>query len=323
MSDRRTLVLGSLAAVLAATMYGVNAPLSVMAYGHGVTPIGFTLWRAAFSVLSLIVLLALVRVGGRGLRLHALDRRSAMLLAAAGLSGALLNLCIFSAFGRISVALALITFYTYPAMVALTSVLFHGERLTAPKVGSLALAIAGMGLVVVGQADLAEGLRIDLVGLALAFAAALFQVAYFTIGHSGFRDLPADEATLGVFAISIPVYVVAGVVTGGLAAAVSTPIGDPALLGIAAIAGIAGAAIPSILLLTGIRTIGGVRTGILLLLEPVVGVALAAIVLGQTIVPLQVVGGVLVLAGGVLLQAVPERDGGTVLVTENEPAPTV
>jgi hypothetical protein len=34
-------------------------------------------------------------------------------------------------------------------------------------------------------------------------------------------------------------------------------------------------------------------------------------------------GGALVLAGGVLLQAVPERDGGTVLVTEDEPAPTV
>jgi len=322
-SDRRTIALGSLAAILAATLYGVNAPLSVVAYDRGMTSLGVTMWRALFSVASLVVLLGAVRLRGRGLRLHALGRRSASLLLGAGLAGALLNLCIFASLGRISVALALITFYTYPAMVALTGVLFHGERVTAPKVASLALAIVGMGLVVAGHGDLAEGLRIDLVGLGLAFAAALCQVAYFTIGRSGFRDLPADEATLGVFAISIPVYVLAGLVMGGLAKAASTPLGDPALLGIAAIMGIAGAAIPSILLLTGIRTIGGVRTGILLLLEPVVGVAIAAVLLGQAIAPLQVVGGVLVLAGGVLLQAVPERDGGRIIVTDDEPAPTL
>jgi drug/metabolite transporter, DME family len=304
-------------------MYGVNAPLSVLAYDGGMTSIGLAMWRAFFSVSALLVLLVLVRARGRGLRIHTLDRRSTMLLAGAGMAGALLNLCIFSSFALISVAIALITFYTYPAMVALTGVLFHGERLSAAKIGALILAIVGMGLVVVGEADPAQGLRIDLVGLALAFAAALCQVVYFSIGRSGFRDLPADEATLGVFAISIPVYVVAGLATGGLAAAASAPIGDPQLIGIVAITGILGAAIPSILLLTGIRTIGGVRTGILLLLEPVVGVALAAVLLGQSILPVQILGGALVLSGALLLQAVPERDGGTVLVTEDEPAPTV
>jgi drug/metabolite transporter, DME family len=322
-SDRRTLVLGSLAAILAATMYGINAPLSVIAFDRGMTSIGLAIWRAIFSVAALVVLLVLVRVRGRGLRIHTLDRRSATLLLGAGLAGAILNLCIFSSFARISVAIALITFYTYPAMVALTGVLFHDERLTAPKTGALVLAIAGMSLVVIGQADPAEGLRIDLVGLGLAFAAALCQVVYFTIGRSGFRHLPADEATLGVFAISIPVYVAVALVTGGLVAAASGPLGDPALIGIVAVAGILGAAIPSILLLTGIRTIGGVRTGILLLLEPVTGVALAAVILGQAIAPIQIVGGLLVLGGGVLLQVVPERDGGAVIVTDDEPAPTV
>jgi len=322
-ADRRTLILGSGAAVLAATLYGVNAPLSVVAYGRDLSSIGVTLWRALFSVASLVVLLAAVRFRGRGLALHMLDRRSASLLVGAGLAGALLNLSIFASFDRISVALALITFYTYPALLALAGVLFHGERLTAPKAAVLALAIAGMALVVVGQLDPAAGLRIDPSGLALAFFAALCQVVYFTIGRSGFRHLPADEATLGVFAISIPVYVVAGLLTGGLAAAVSVPLGDPALLGICAVMGIVGAAIPSILLLTGIRTIGGVRTGILLLVEPVVGVALAAALLGQAIVPLQVLGGALVLAGGVLLQAVPEDAGGEAFVTGDEPAQTL
>ena len=58
----------------------------------------------------------------------------------------------------------------------------------------------------------------------------------------------------------------------------------------------------SLRFLTAIRTIGGTRTGILMLLEPVVGVVLAALLLGEALGPLQAVGGVLVLAGALVLQ---------------------
>jgi drug/metabolite transporter (DMT)-like permease len=63
-----------------------------------------------------------------------------------------------------------------------------------------------------------------------------------------------------------------------------------------------GAGIPTFLFLTGIRWVGGVRTGIIALFEPVVGVALAAIVLGEAVGPVQGLGGALVLAAGILLQ---------------------
>ena len=125
-------------------------------------------------------------------------------------------------------------------------------------------------------------------GLGLAFAAALCQVVYFTIGRSGFRDLPGRRGDARRLRDLDP-----GVSSSPASPRAASPRPSdadrrPELLGIAAITGIVGAAIPSILLLTGIRTIGGVRTGILLLLEPVVGVALAAVLLGQTIVPLQI-----------------------------------
>jgi drug/metabolite transporter (DMT)-like permease len=56
------------------------------------------------------------------------------------------------------------------------------------------------------------------------------------------------------------------------------------------------------LFLTAIRKIGGTRTGILMLLEPVVGVVLAGLLLGEQMGPIQAVGGVLVLAGALVLQ---------------------
>jgi drug/metabolite transporter (DMT)-like permease len=68
------------------------------------------------------------------------------------------------------------------------------------------------------------------------------------------------------------------------------------------LSGVVAAGISSLLFLTAIRSIGGTRTGILMLWEPVVGVFLAGLWLGEVITSVQAVGGVLVLAGALVLQ---------------------
>ena len=72
--------------------------------------------------------------------------------------------------------------------------------------------------------------------------------------------------------------------------------------------GVAAAAIASMLFLTAIRKLGGTRAGILMLLEPVVGVTLAAIWLHESLGPVQALGGGLVLAGGLVLQLGSDTD---------------
>jgi drug/metabolite transporter (DMT)-like permease len=76
--------------------------------------------------------------------------------------------------------------------------------------------------------------------------------------------------------------------------------------------GLFAAAIPSIMFLTGIRLVGGTRAGILMLFEPVVGVALAALLLDEHLAPIQVLGGIAILAAALILQrsAAGEPDGG-------------
>jgi drug/metabolite transporter (DMT)-like permease len=68
------------------------------------------------------------------------------------------------------------------------------------------------------------------------------------------------------------------------------------------VAGTLGAGIPSLLFLTGIRLIGGTRTGILMLLEPVVALALASILLGEALRPIQLAGAAAILFAALLLQ---------------------
>jgi drug/metabolite transporter (DMT)-like permease len=94
---------------------------------------------------------------------------------------------------------------------------------------------------------------------------------------------------------------VAAVASGGLGT-LAVPLGEPALLAALVLLGIFAGAVPSILLLAGIRRLGGVRSGILMLAEPVVGVALAAALLHEAILPIQVLGGAAILIGAALAQ---------------------
>ena len=101
-------------------------------------------------------------------------------------------------------------------------------------------------------------------------------------------------------------YVLGGVaflaVAFGGATALTEPLRAGSALGLSVIAGVLAAGIPSLLFLTGIRTIGGTRTVIQMLFEPVVGVALAAALLDEGILPIQALGGLAILAAAVLLQ---------------------
>ena len=87
---------------------------------------------------------------------------------------------------------------------------------------------------------------------------------------------------------------------------------DPSILPLLAFTGLFAAAIPSILFLTGIRRIGGTRAGILMLFEPVVGVALAAVLLDEHLSPIQVAGGLAVLGAALILQRAATPGGRTV-----------
>jgi drug/metabolite transporter, DME family len=95
------------------------------------------------------------------------------------------------------------------------------------------------------------------------------------------------------------------VATGSLGQ-ITRPFAEPAIWPLLLFAGLAGAALPTLLFLTGVRWIGATRTAILAMIEPVVGVGLAAVILGEALQPIQLAGGALVLLAGVILQRVPE-----------------
>jgi probable blue pigment (indigoidine) exporter len=157
-----------------------------------------------------------------------------------------------------------------------------------------------MVLVVAGGLDSAPGaIAFNPVGVLLGLAAAVCQTAFVTISRGRFSSVSPEQATGWILVVIAISTLALAIVLGN---ALDVPLRDGRALGFAILAGVLGAAIPSALLLFGIRAIGGTRSGILMLLEPLVGVTLAAILLGEVLRPAQVVGGAAILAAAILLQ---------------------
>lgn len=285
----------------AACLFGTLGILSRAAYDRGLEPFAWVAWRAGVGAIGLWIVIA-SRRGLRsmfdGVRASTARERGWLLLAMA--AGAGLNLSIFVAFERTSIALALLGFYTYPAMVTLVTAALGHERLDALRVVALALAVAGMVAVVAGGLQPGTTLAIDALGSGLALVAALCQTV-FVVANRGYASVRNEEAMGVILAGSAVIAIVVTVVANG-AGALALPVGDPGLLLLLVGVGLFVAALPSFMFLTGIRRLGPVRAGILMLFEPVVGAALAAVVLGEALVPLQLLGGATILAAAVLVQ---------------------
>ena len=297
----RTLLLGSLTVIAAAAGFGLLGPLARFAYDAGFEPISFVAWRAAFATVVVVAFAAWRIRRGRAFvapwRLAG-SERAALLVAT--VSAFLLNVGMFSAFDRVSVAVALLAFYTYPAMVAAVEIALGREPLDGVRATALGLSLGGMVLVVAGGLTGGD-VRVEPIGVILALMAAVAQTAFITVSRHGYESVPTEQAMAWVIGGTMAACALLTLVGGGVAA-LAVPLLDPTALAIAIVAGTIAAGVPSLLFLTGIRAIGGTRAGVLMLFEPVVGVALASVLLGETLSPIQALGAVAVLVAAVVLQ---------------------
>jgi drug/metabolite transporter (DMT)-like permease len=267
----------------------------------------FVVWRAGIGAIVLIVVVAVAAARGRPVvRPWRLARRQQVTLAVATLMGLLLNMAIFAAFSRVTIAIALLALYTYPAMVAVVAIALGRERPSRATLLALVLALAGMTVVVAGGLDPTSAIVIDGVGVLLALGAAAAQTVFVTISRDGYRSVPADQA-MTVILVGSAIGGVIVALAVGAGPALAEPLRQPELIPIVLAAGTLGAGISSLMFLTGIRLIGGTRTGILMLLEPVVALVLAALLLGEPLRPIQLVGAAAILGAALLLQRSTRR----------------
>ncbi|MER8750393.1 DMT family transporter [Mesorhizobium sp. M1050] len=130
-------------------------------------------WRCAFGALTLLIICA-----GLGLLRNRLSLRIIAIAALGGVAIVVNWLLLFSAFSRASISIATAVYNTQPFMLVGFGALFFAERLTLTKLTWLAIAFAGMVLIVQAAPD--AGPSADMVGtdyfagIVMALGAAFF-----------------------------------------------------------------------------------------------------------------------------------------------------
>jgi drug/metabolite transporter (DMT)-like permease len=292
--------LGGLARVLlAAAAMGTLGPVAALAYAEGMGPATFSALRAAIGA-AILGALVLAR-HQPSVRLAGLPRRQRLTLALAIAVNGLMNLVLFFAFGAMAVGLVMAVYYSYPVITALLAAALGRERLTRVRV--LALACAGAGLALVLGDGLGPAAHATAAGILLAGTAATFHAVYLVAIRGGFDDVPAVQATSLVLLGGLAISGTAAVVLAG-----GGPIGDwvgaPVAWAAIACAGTVGA-LPKVWVVGGVRLIGSTRAAVALLTEPVVAVVVAAVVLGQRLTAIELIGGAAILLAVVLVQRRP------------------
>jgi drug/metabolite transporter, DME family len=292
--------LGAVLIVVAAVCFGTLGPLSRFAEDAGVGALGLVSWRSAVGAACMALFLLARAAIGRGstFSLRDLSTVDRSVLVATAAANAILNLAVFAAFLRISIALTLLVFYLYPAYVAVASALWFGDRLDRTRWVALGVSLAGVVLVVAGAGHMGD---LDLIGIGLAFVAGVMQMFYMLAARHWLAAIPGPQTAALTMGGAAVFYLLLALGTGQ-SLAIAQPLASADALWPVLLAGTVGAGLPTVAYIVGIRLMGAPRAAILATLEPVVGVGLAALLLHEQPGVLQLVGGILIIAAAVLLQ---------------------
>jgi drug/metabolite transporter (DMT)-like permease len=275
-------IIGILLIAISAASFGTLAIFGRFAYADGMDIFTVLFLRFGLSAAFMTVILLLRREPfPRGRILAQLVGMGA--LGYVGQSFSYLTAIQYASAGLVALLL-----YLYPIFVAVLSTVFLHEKLTRVKIAALLIAFVGTILTVGPGGG-------QLTGILLAIAAALIYSIYIIVGTNVMKHVSAVQSSTVIFASAGAVYGLLTFVNGATFPASNA--GWMAVLGLIVISTI----IPVVTFLAGLERIGPTNAAMLSTLEPVVTVLLAAWLFGETLPPIVLLGGGLILAAVVSL----------------------
>lgn len=290
--------LGLPLAVAAAFAFGSSG-----AWARGLIDAGWTP-GAAVTVrvwVAALVLLVPTVLALRG-RWRALRQNAGMVAAYGLLAVAATQLCYFQAVAVMDVGIALLIEYTAPVAVLLWLWMRRGERPTRRSILGAGIAFVGLVLML----DIVTGAQVDVVGVLWALGAMVGAASYFVLSARADTGIPpialaGSGLLLGAVGLSLAALI------GVLPFAWTTADVDyrfgavPWFVPVLAI-GVIATALAYVLGIVSTRMLGSRLASFVALAEVVAALLFGWLLLGQLPGPLQALGGVLVLAGVVVVK---------------------
>lgn len=295
--------LGYLMVLAAAALWGVNGVVAKVVLQSGLSSYRLAEARCAGATVLFFAAAALVRP--RGLRLH--RRELPWLLAFGVLALAFVQFFYFVAIERLDIGVALVIQYLAPVWVALWARFVVRDPVRRRLWFALALALAGLALVV----ELWRGIALDGAGVGACLVASVAYAGYILLAQrslAGGRDVLSLLAWGFLFATlfwtaaqpwwSFPAGVLGDDVSLlGRLDDVSVPLW--ALVGAVIVLG---TFVPFVLMVAALHHLPATRVTVIAMLEPVVAAIAAFAWLDESLGAAQIAGGLLVLAGVGLAQ---------------------
>ena len=300
-----------LAAVTGSVTVGFMPLMARHLYADGLSPASMLFWRYTFALLPLFALTALLRLDF----LRAL-RSGAWRIGAVGATlGAAQTLCFWQSIETLETSIAVLLFYTYPALTLALERLIFKRPIRPRAVLCIGLILGGAALVT--GPDLG-GAGLDLRGLLWAAPSPVFYAAYLAVTTQLLRGYPpligatwlylGMGATFGITALFL-----------GLGVPDSGP-GWSLLLFVGLVPG----ALTITLFSYSAPRLGPSSYAIIANFELVTVVAVGVLLLGEALTPARAVGGALIVSG-IVLHALarqrvdaPEATAPSPYVTERE-----
>lgn len=288
---------GLLLILVSAAGYSFLSVFTKWVYASGFDdPLDVLIWRFIIAAPAMWGGLWLSRRRGTPARSAALPWRW---LLAMGVLFGVVALAAFQALARLPASLYTVLIYTYPAMVALGALLF-GERLPARSWAALGLMFVGVALTVPNFAASFEGA--EPLGVALALANAALYAAYILLSSRLLRGA-GGGAQAGAWSITGSLLFCLVIAAARGLQMPAAPVAWAGLLGVAVIS----TAVPVFTFYAGMSRLGPAQASLLSTVEPVMTLTWAALLLGELLLPAQLVGAACVLGALVLLQLRPGR----------------
>jgi drug/metabolite transporter (DMT)-like permease len=276
-------LIGVFLIIVSGISFGAAAIFARFAYEAGTNPITLLFLRFGIASICMISII-LVRKNPlpRGRILIGL-----VLMGALGYVGQ--SFCYFTGLTLASAGLVALLLYLYPAIVTVISVIFLKEPVSKLKITALVLALAGTVLTI-GPAGGGQPL-----GIILSLGAAFIYSIYILVGSKLVKQGTAIQS-------STVIIISAAVVYGGLISVQGPafPVTLPGWISVIALALIS-TVLAVVTFLAGLERVGPTNAATLSTIEPVVTVVLASLILGETITPLRILGGMMILLAVIFL----------------------
>jgi drug/metabolite transporter (DMT)-like permease len=252
-----------------------------------VPPVAFTFVRFAIAAVTLLVLLRW-REGSIGL-----PRRDAVPIVALGAIGfGLYQILWTTALQTVSAGDSALLIAATPVFTALLAVVAGSDQLSPAKLVGALISLAGVAVVIAGGSGL--NLGASLVGDLVTLGAAVCWAVYTAFGAPILRRHSPLRATTWAILSGTVVHAPLGLLQ---LAPMDWSLVGPPVVGAVLYASFLSAGIPNVVVFHGVKLLGPTRITAFQFLVPAIAVALAALLLGEPVLPAQVVGGLVIVAG--------------------------